>query len=187
MAMRSALHHAGATALGELLQFPVPADAERSIACHCRHQAGYQDLRSKPVLTAVGKVTVKRPYYLCTHCHRGQFPADVELDIENTETSLAHAYARARANQGAPGVDGQTFEQIESARSEEWLTGIRQELCDTVSEPVADGMEARSRSLATFFYCSRVGRAGRGVQLRVGNIRISFRASLESALVRLKE
>ena len=31
----------------------------------------------------VGKVEVSRPYYLCPHCHAGQFPADVELDIEN--------------------------------------------------------------------------------------------------------
>jgi len=44
------------------------------------------------------------------------------------EDILAHACALARANQGAPGVDGQTFEQIESAGLEEWLGGIRQEL-----------------------------------------------------------
>lgn len=31
--------------------------------------------------------TVWRPYYLCPHCHQGQFPAEVELDIENTEFS----------------------------------------------------------------------------------------------------
>jgi hypothetical protein len=87
MAMRSAMHHAGATALNELLRFPVPAAEQRSIPCSCSHRAIYQGLRSKPVLTAVGEVTVSRPYYLCPHCHNGQFPADVELDIQDTESS----------------------------------------------------------------------------------------------------
>jgi RNA-directed DNA polymerase len=51
------------------------------------------------------------------------------------EDILTHAYELARANKGAPGVDGQTFEQIESAGLEEWLTGIRQELCNKTYEP----------------------------------------------------
>ena len=51
------------------------------------------------------------------------------------EDILAHAYALARANKGAPGVDGQTFERIESAGVERWLTGIRQELRDKTYQP----------------------------------------------------
>ena len=51
------------------------------------------------------------------------------------EDILAYAYALARANKGAPGVDGQTFEQIESAGLEEWLTGIRQELRNKTYQP----------------------------------------------------
>lgn len=44
------------------------------------------------------------------------------------EDMLVQAYELAKANRGAPGVDGQTFEQIESQGAEKWLTGIRKEL-----------------------------------------------------------
>ena len=44
------------------------------------------------------------------------------------EDILVHSYELAKANQGAPGVDGQTFEQIETAGWEEWLDGIRNDL-----------------------------------------------------------
>jgi RNA-directed DNA polymerase len=41
---------------------------------------------------------------------------------------LRHAYDLARANKGAPGVDGTTFEQIEAAGLENWLTRLGEEL-----------------------------------------------------------
>jgi RNA-directed DNA polymerase len=44
------------------------------------------------------------------------------------EDILRHAYALVKANKGAPGVDGQTFTEIETAGLEEWLTGIRNDL-----------------------------------------------------------
>jgi RNA-directed DNA polymerase len=44
------------------------------------------------------------------------------------EDLLAHAYALAKANDGAPGVDGESFAQIEAAGAEQWLRGIREEL-----------------------------------------------------------
>ncbi len=87
MAVRSAMHRAGAAALTELLQFPAPDADHHTVSCACGQQAHYRELRVKPVLSAVGPVEVSRPYYLCAHCHVGQFPADVELDIENTEFS----------------------------------------------------------------------------------------------------
>ncbi len=85
--MRSALHQAGAAALGELLQYEVPASDQRQLPCLCGHQAQYRELRSKPVLTVVGRVKISRPYYLCSHCHQGQFPADGELDVKDKEVS----------------------------------------------------------------------------------------------------
>ncbi|PPQ34292.1 RNA-directed DNA polymerase [Rhodopila globiformis] len=41
---------------------------------------------------------------------------------------LRHAYDLARANDGAPGVDGVTFEQIETAGREGWLARLGEEL-----------------------------------------------------------
>jgi len=102
MAVRAAMHHAGATALTELLQFATPAAGQRSLLCSCGHHASYRELRCKPVLTAVGEVRVSRPYYLCPHCHTGQFPADVEMDIENTEVSPGVRRMQAVVGQEAP-------------------------------------------------------------------------------------
>src|SRR5271165_7512429 len=41
---------------------------------------------------------------------------------------LRHAYALARANAGAAGVDEETFAQIEASGLERWLAGLREEL-----------------------------------------------------------
>jgi len=87
MMLRSAVHRVGAAGITQLLQFPIPPAVQRTVPCSCGQAADFQELRSKPILTAVGEVKISRPYYLCPHCHNGRFPADVELDIENTELS----------------------------------------------------------------------------------------------------
>jgi RNA-directed DNA polymerase len=51
------------------------------------------------------------------------------------EDILVHAYELARANKGAPGVDGQSFADIESKGLGEWLTGIREELRNKTYQP----------------------------------------------------
>jgi len=102
MMTRSGMHRVGAAGLTALLRIPAPPVPQRSLACSCGSQAQYQGLRSKPVLTAVGKVEVSRPYYLCSHCHNGQFPADVELDIENTEFSPGVRRMQAAVGQEMP-------------------------------------------------------------------------------------
>ena len=51
------------------------------------------------------------------------------------EDILRHAYGLARANAGAPGVDGVTFEQIEERGLEGWLAGLREELVTKTYRP----------------------------------------------------
>jgi RNA-directed DNA polymerase len=51
------------------------------------------------------------------------------------EDILRHAYALARANAGAPGVDGESFAAIAVAGEEEWLAGLKQELTTRTYRP----------------------------------------------------
>jgi len=48
---------------------------------------------------------------------------------------LRHAYALARSNGGAPGVDGIAFARIEAAGLEEWLAGLREDLAAKTYRP----------------------------------------------------
>ena len=48
---------------------------------------------------------------------------------------LRHAYALARSNGGAPGVDGVTFEKIEATGLEEWLAALREDLVAKTYQP----------------------------------------------------
>jgi hypothetical protein len=111
-ALRAALHQAGAAALTELLQFEAPAADQRQLPCRCGHHAQYQEIRSKPILTIVGPVRLSRPYYLCSQCHVGQFPVDVELDIENTEFSPGVRRMHALVGQAAPFDHGREQMQL---------------------------------------------------------------------------
>lgn len=137
MAVRSALHHAGATALTELLQFAAPTADRRNIPCGCGHQAHYQELRSKPILTAVGEVHVSRPYYLCPHCHRGQFPADVDLDIDNTESSPGVRRMLALVGQEAPFERGR--QQMKLLANLEVTTKAVERTAEAIGADIAAG------------------------------------------------
>lgn len=143
MALRSAMHHAGATALSELLQFPVPASEQRSIPCSCGHPAGYEELRSKPVLTAVGEVTISRPYYLCAHCHRGQFPADSELDIAHTEFSPGVRRMQSVVGQQAPFDQGR--QQLKLLADLEVTTKAVERTAEAMGEDIAARDQAAIR------------------------------------------
>jgi len=139
MALRSALHRAGAAALSQLLEFPVPREAERTLPCSCGQQAHYRELRSKPVLTALGQVEVSRPYYWCA-CGVGQFPVDIELDIENTEFSPGVRRMQAMVGHEAPFDDGR--EQMKVLAGLEVTTKSVERTAEAIGADIAQRQQA---------------------------------------------
>jgi len=135
MVVRSAMHQAGAMALTKLLEFATPAADQRTVPCSCGQTAHYRELRSKPVLSVVGKVEVSRPYYLCPHCHTGQSPADVELDIENTEFSPGVRRMQALVGQEAPFDHGR--QQLKLLADLEVTTKAVERTAEAIGEHVA--------------------------------------------------
>jgi len=139
MAVRSSMHQAGAAVLDQLLEFDPPSWEQRQLPCACGHTARYVELRSKSVLTAVGTAECVRPYYLCEHCHRGQFPLDLELDIENTELSPGVRRMLAAVGQEGP------FEQ--GRKQMELLAGlsVTTKAVERTAEAIGEDIEARQQ------------------------------------------
>ena len=85
LALRTALHAAGAAGLTELLRQPDPIPTH--VPCACGGQARYKDMRLKPILTVLGSAKMLRAYYWCSACRHGQFPSDAHCDVEDTDFS----------------------------------------------------------------------------------------------------
>jgi len=79
------------------------------------------------------------------------------------EDILRHAYALARANAGAPGVERMTFERIEAMGVEAWLAGLREDLVSktyrpdparraTIPKPGAGNARSASRRFGTGWF-----------------------------------
>jgi len=143
MVVRSVLHQAGAAVLTKLLCFASPAADQRTIGCACGRQAHYRELRSKPVLTVVGRVEISRPYYLCAHCHTGQFPADTELDVENTEFSPGVRRMQAMVGQEAPFDHGRV--QMKVLAGLEVTAKSVERTAETIGADIAEGEQCEIR------------------------------------------
>jgi len=139
MAVRCSMHQAGAAVLSQLLQFDPPSSEQRQLPCQCGHSARYVELRSKPVLTAVGSAECVRPYYLCEHCHGGQFPVDVELDLENTE--LSPGVRRMLAAVGQEGPFAQGRQQMELLAGLSVTTKAVERTAEAIGEDIEVGQQ----------------------------------------------
>ena len=137
MAMRTAMHRAGASALSRLLRGSPPGADEREVPCPCGHKARYREMRARRVLTAVGEVELLRAWYLCTHCHNGQCPADAALDIEKTDFSPGVRRMPALVGSEAPFDHGR--QQIELLAGLEVTAKAVERTAEAIGADIAAG------------------------------------------------
>jgi len=86
-AIRSSMHHVGGVMLEKLINSDGGDYRGVSILCSCKGKAEFVEYRDKGVTTMLSPVNVKRAYYHCSGCGRGQLPKDNDLDIVRTSFS----------------------------------------------------------------------------------------------------
>ena len=116
------------------------APDQRRIPCVCGHQARYREQRCKTMLTVLGEAIVCRPYYLCPHCHEGQFPADQQLDIVGTE--LSPGVRRMQALVGQQGPFEQGREQLKLLAGLEVTTKSVERMAESIGADIAQREQA---------------------------------------------
>jgi len=67
-----------------MLVEPYPAE---KVACSCGGEAEYQFNRAGTLLTILGQIEYKRPYYLCASCQKGIYPLDQKLGLRPGQMS----------------------------------------------------------------------------------------------------
>jgi len=96
-------------------------------------------MRSRPILTAVGCARIDRPYYLCPECNCGQFPADVQLDIQKTDLSPGVRRMLAAVGSEAPFAQGR--EQIKLLADLE----VTAKAVERTAESIGEDIETRQQ------------------------------------------
>jgi hypothetical protein len=99
MAMRAAMHRVGAGGLEQLLEMSSPV--KRAVDCGCGQQARFHEMRPKHIVTALGRIRIRRAYYLCSHCQQGPKPGGFGMGYRR------HGVLSGRAeNDGSGGQRG---------------------------------------------------------------------------------
>ena len=134
LAIRNAVHHTGAAVLSGLLCYDAPPPEQRTRPCPCGQTAVYRELRSRTLLTVLGEVQLRRPWFLCPHCHQGQFPADHEWDVEKKDLSPGVRRMLALVGQAAPFDQGR--EQMKLLANLEVTTKAVERTAETIGADI---------------------------------------------------
>jgi hypothetical protein len=89
--LREGMRQVGAACLQTAIEMQNPHYPPREVQCACGEQARYMFQRRAKTLSVFGWVSYRRAYYLCPHCHKGQYPVDRRWDLRPGRVSAALA------------------------------------------------------------------------------------------------
>ena len=127
--------------LTQLLQFAEPDAEQRAVACRCGGLARYRGLRLRRILTALGEVELRRPWYLCPHCHHGQFPVDRQLNIEDRDFSPGIRRMQALVGHQSPFDHGR--EQMKILAGLEVTAKSVERTAEAIGAHIAEGEQSQ--------------------------------------------
>ena len=86
--VRQLLQECGQEGLSQWVASLTPKYAPDKARCpYCPKEADYIRRREGKLRTVQGKISYRRPYYLCSDCQRGHYPLDVELGLRPNRMS----------------------------------------------------------------------------------------------------
>lgn len=87
--LREVMQELGQLCLAALLEALAPRYPASEVPCACGKEAEYVFRREAKTLSVFGWVSYRRAYYLCPHCHQGQYPLDHRWGLRPGQVSVA--------------------------------------------------------------------------------------------------
>ncbi len=85
--VKQMVHEVGNAVMAQWLEAQDEKYPAETQPCECGQEAEYVRRREGVSLTLLGRVTYRRAYYVCPHCHSGQYPLDRRLGIRPGQMS----------------------------------------------------------------------------------------------------
>jgi hypothetical protein len=157
MALRDAVHLAGAKCLEAFLSRLAAARPTASVRCACGHVMRSRGRKATTILTILGPVRFRRALHQCPACGQTRYPADEVLDVAGTSRSpglrrmMARAGSQTTFKEGAADLrlyaglpispkDVERVAERLGAETEAWAA--RERLALLAAEPPAAGTKS---------------------------------------------
>ena len=135
IATRMAVLSVGAKMLGGVLEGIGAGRQDEPVVCPCGARMESRGLRTKELLTILGRVTYSRSMFLCPVCGQTRYPGDEELDI--VDTMFSPALRRIMARMGSKSTFKEASEDIKVCAE----VAVNAKAVERVAEAVGEDME----------------------------------------------